>query len=117
MSTRFDSNQRYCVEKTLGTGDTSKELMPAVTGVTYFVTNARIHCLVAAAQTVFVGDADGTNKAFNLPASFPIHSFVTLNLLEGLSMKAGQALIIKPAAAGPSMHVVVEGYLTKAIAP
>lgn len=113
MPTDFEVYQRFCKEVTLGTGDAVKEIMPAEAGVTYFVTNGRIHCLVSAAQAVYVGDNDATNKAFSVAASFPVNSQVSLNLAEGLSMKTGQSLVIKPAAAGPSFHVVIEGYLTR----
>jgi len=109
----FEKFQRFTTEATLGAADASKELMPAVSGVTYAVTRLAATCLVSAAQAAYVGDSSGTVKALSVAASFTLHAQARLNLLEGLKITAGEALIVKPAAAGPSFHVVVEGYIIR----
>lgn len=110
MGLPFENYQRFCTEETLAVGDASKTLMAAVTGVTYYVTAVCATCLVSAAQAVYVGDSSGTQKALSLPASFPANSQAFTQLQEGLALTLSEALVIKPAAAGPSFHVVVEGY-------
>lgn len=113
MGLPFENYQRFCVQNTLAVGDATKVLIAAVTGVQYFVTAVCATCLVSAAQSVYVGDSSGTVKALSLAASFPAHSQAFTQLNEGLALTSGQALSITPAAAGPSFHVVVEGYLKR----
>lgn len=107
--------QPFVAEVTLGAGDATKTLKAATTGVSYVVTGVYATCLVSAAQTVFVGDSSGTVKALSIAASFTLHNQVRTGPLNraGLVLTEGEALIVKPAAAGPSFHVVVEGYLKK----
>ena len=107
--------QPFVIEKTLGAGDSSKELKAAATGISYVVTSVIATCLVSGAQIVYVGDSSGTIKALSLAASFTLHAQARMGPLNriGLVLTEGEALIIKPAAAAPSFHVVVEGYLQK----
>lgn len=114
MGLPFENYQRFCEEVTLGAADASKTIKAAVTGVQYFVTSICATCLVSAAQTVYVGDSSGTKKALSLASNFPAHSQAFTQLNEGLGLTVGEAIIVKPAAAGPSFHVVCEGYLKKA---
>ncbi len=113
MGLPFENYQRFCTQNTLAVGDATKVLMAAVSGVTYFVTSVCVTCLVSAAQTVYVGDSSGTVKALSLPASFTAGAQAFTQLLHGLQLTKSQALSITPAAAGPSFHVVVEGYLKR----
>lgn len=110
MGLPFENYQRFCVQNTLAAGDASKTLMAAVSGVRYYVTAICATCLTSAAQSVYVGDSSGTVKALSLAASFAQHSQAFTQLQEGLALTLSEALVIKPAAAGPSFHVVVEGY-------
>lgn len=105
--------QRFSVQATLGTGDASKTLLAGAAGVTIVVMCVKALCLVSAAQAVYVGDTSGAVKAISLAASYTLHASNDLQLLEGLRLTEGESLIIKPAAAGPSFHVVAEGYLLK----
>lgn len=113
MGLPFENYQRFCVQNTLAAGDATKVLMAAVSGVQYFVTAVCVTCLTSAAQAVFVGDSSGTVKALSLAASFPANSQAFTQLNEGLPLTISEALSITPAAAGPSFHVVVEGYLKR----
>ncbi len=112
---QVEARQRFSKAVTLGTGDASKEIMPAVTGVTYHVMNVVLTCLVSAAQAIYVGDSSGTVKALSLAANFPLHSQAAIMLLEGLGITIGESLVVKPASPGPSFHAVVEGYLVKQV--
>lgn len=105
--------QRFSVQDTLGAGDASKTLVTGGAGITIVVTTAIITCITAAAQATYVGDTSGTVKALSVAASFSQHLQASVQLLEGLKLTEGENLIIKPAAAGPSFHAVVEGYLLK----
>lgn len=113
MSLPAEVYQRFSVQNTLGAADASKTLLDVGAGVTVVVMNIKATCIASAAQSVYVGDTSGTVKAISLGASFPVHGESALQLLEGLKLTEGEDLIIKPAAAGPSFHVVAEGYLLK----
>jgi hypothetical protein len=103
--------QGFCVEKTLGTGDASKELIAAEAGVTICVVAATLISLVAAAQAIYVGDTSGNVKALSVAASMTANlAVMTGPHPYGLQLTKGEALIIKPAAAGPSVHVSISGY-------
>lgn len=113
MALPFENYQRFCEETTLGAAETTKTIKAAVSGVQYFVTSVIATCLTSAAQAVYVGDSSGTKKALSLAASFPAHSQAAVQLNEGVGLTISEALIIKPVAAGPSFHVIVEGYLKR----
>lgn len=116
MALPVETKQRFSVQDTLGAGDSSKTLVAAVAGVTVVVMNVTVTCLVSGAQAVFVGDDSGTVKALSLAASFPQHQQAIIQLVEGLPLTESEALVIEPAAAGPSFHCLVEGYLLKSSA-
>lgn len=105
--------QRFSAQVTLGTGDASKTLLAGVAGARIFVNLAKVTCLVSAAQAVYVGDTSGTVKALSLAASYPLHSEARTESIVGLQLTSGEDLIIKPAAAGPSFHCVVDGYIVR----
>lgn len=113
MALPFEIRQRFSVALTLGTGDASKTLVDIGAGVTICVTNILMIGLVAAAQVLYVGDTSGTVKVLSVAASWPANNFINAQFNQGLALTEGEDLIIKPAAAGPSVHVVVEGYLVK----
>lgn len=113
MTLPVEQRTRFSKSVTIATGDTSKEIMAADSATTYYVMNCVMTCITSAAQAVYVGDSSGTVKALSLASGFPQHSQASVQLLEGLKLTAGEALVVKPAAAGVSFHVVVEGYLTK----
>ena len=112
----LNTEQRFCAEKTLAAGDASKELVAANAAVQIVVTYVHSVGLVAAvAQTVYVGDSSGTVKVLSLPASIPVlgQEHTIGPLTEGIKLTKGESLTIIPAIAGPSIHVVVEGYLLR----
>lgn len=109
----FEANQRFCVQATLDTGDTSKSLKAAVTGYSICVTRVDLTSITAAAQALYVGDSSGNVKAISVAASFTAHAQAHMESEEGLKLTVSEALIIKPAAAGPSVHVVATGYILK----
>lgn len=114
MALPFELRQRFCVQATLATGDASKTLVDVGAGVTIVVTSLNVMGMVAAAQVLYVGDTSGTVKVASYPASHPaVGVSRQIELKEGLKLTEGEDLIIKPAAAGPSVHVVAEGYLLK----
>lgn len=108
-----ERQQRFSVQGTLGAGDASLTLLTGGTGIIICVLNAVVTCLTSAAQALYVGDTSGTVRAISLASAFPQHAQAGVNLTEGLPLTVAENLIIKPAAAGPSFHVVVDGYLTK----
>lgn len=109
----MEREQKFCVSGTLGTGDASVTLKAAVAGFSYYITGVILTSLTAAAQALFVGDSSGTVKAISVGASFTAHAQARMYVREGLKLTAGEAILVKPAAAGPSVHVVVEGYLIR----
>ena len=107
----FEARQRFTAQATLGAGDATKTLFDVGTTQTAYITSVIATCLVSAAQAVYVGDSSGTVEALSLAASFTLHGQASVQLLNGLALTKGEDVIAKPAAAGPSFHVVVEGYL------
>lgn len=113
MSLPLLVRQRFSVQDTLGAADTSKTLKDVGAGETIHVLSVTVTSLVASAQTLYVGDTSGTVKAISLGISLVVNSQAVVQLMEGLALTEGEDLIIKPAAAGPSVHVVAEGYVIK----
>lgn len=106
-----EKNPRFCVQVTLAAVDTVQILQAAVTNRIYVVTRYVITGIIAAAQTLYLGDTSGTVKVVNLPVSIPAAGQqLTAEMEQGLPLTVSQALVIQPAAAGPSVHVLVEGY-------
>lgn len=115
MAFDFEREQKFTVQATLAATDASKVLRAGVAGETIVVTSVILTSITAAAQVLYVGDEAGTVKALSLPASKPdAGNQASLQLVNGLAITAGDDLIIKPAAAGPSVHVVAEGYIRRA---
>ena len=113
MSLPFDTEQRFCVQATLGTGDSSKVLKAAAANEQIVVTDVWLTSLTSAAQVQYVGDESATVKALSLAASITAGVQAHLRLKQGLALTIGEDLIVKPAAAGPSVHVVAEGYILR----
>jgi len=113
MSTLFESESRFCVQGTLGTGDATKVLRVALAEEQLVVVSVSLLSKVAAAQVLFVGDTSGTVKALDVAASLTAHAQLYWQMLEGLKLTKGENLVVTPAAAGPSVHVVVEGYILR----
>jgi len=114
MSYPIETEQTFTTQQTLGAGDATKTLVAAESGVRFVVTAVILTIITAAAQTLYVGDSSGTVKAISIAASAPANTQYVIQLVRGLELTSGVALIIKPAAAGPSVHCVVEGWKKRA---
>lgn len=99
------------MQATLLAADTSKTLKAAPgTGLRLVVTTLSCTILTSAAQTVDVGDISSTNLALRIPVSVAAGVQYQVNLEEGLSLVTNEQLRLIPAAAGPSVHCVAEGF-------
>lgn len=105
--------QRFSTVAVLTAAQTSVVVMPGVTGYQYVIINGTLTCLVSAAQGVYLGDSSGTVKPMQAAASFAANAQLALQLLEGIKLTKSETVILKPDAAGPSIHAVVEGYILK----
>jgi hypothetical protein len=111
MAGRLDNKERWSAEVTLLAADTTKTLLATPTGTrkTIVVTHVVAHCLVSAAQAVDI--KIGSVNVRRLAASEAVGSESFLGPMDyGLIGQAASAMTIVPAAAGPSWHVVAEGY-------
>lgn len=100
-------------EATLGTGETGHTIQAApatpYAGRTLYVTHVHVTSLVAAAQAIDI--KIGSVNIIRLPASWAAGSETFVGpMIRGIKGQAGQALTITPAAAGPSIHAIAEGY-------
>ncbi len=109
----FERYQRFSVQNTLAAADSTKTLLAGGAGITIVILSVTVTGLTAAAQAVYVGDTSGTVKALSFGVSLAVNAQLAVQLVEGLRLTEGEDLIVKPAAAGPSVHVVAEGYLLK----
>lgn len=104
--------QPWVAQTTLAAVDTSKSIKAAPgAGKQLVVTRLTASVITAAAQTVDIEDTSGTVEALKLPASAAGQWQLNLSEDAGLELTANEALIIKPAAAGPAIHVVASGYI------
>jgi hypothetical protein len=111
MNLRQRVYQPWSAEATLGTGDATKTVKAAPgAGKRIVVTGYTWSVLVSAAQAVDVEDSSGTVHVLRLPAS-PGVVQGSYTFEAGLELTVNEALVITPAAAGPSVHVVAEGYI------
>lgn len=106
-----ESKEGWSAEITLGAADTTKTLLAAPTGQrkAIVVTHLVAHVLVSAAQTIDIKVGTVVIRKLGASAGVGVETFVG-PMVKGLFGQAGQALTIVPAAAGPSVHVVAEGY-------
>lgn len=104
--------QPWSVQTTLGAADTTKTLR-AAPGANLQLVVSVLNCtvLISAAQAVDVEDTSGAVEFLRLPLSVAAGLDYARNLDEGLKLTVNEALIIKPAAAGPSIHCTAEGYV------
>lgn len=105
-----ENYKRWSAEVTLDTGDTSKSLLAAPGAnkqivVTFLVASV----VVSAAQAVDI--AIGTVNVMRIGASPGVAAQQFMGpMVEGIKGIANTALVITPAAAGPKIHVIAEGY-------
>jgi hypothetical protein len=111
MAGPIDNYELWSSTVILDTGDTSKTIVAVPSGTRKRIVVTFIHCfsVIAAAQAVQA--KIGTVVVADLPATWPVASeFFSGSLYKGLRGDAGAALVITPAAAGPRIHVIAEGY-------
>lgn len=110
MANGQDTYQQWSAEVTLGAGETSHVIQAAPgANKTLVVTFIVIHILTSAAQAADI--TIGATNILRLPASLAAGSEAFFGpLIRGIVGAANTALVITPAAAGPAIHVVAEGY-------
>lgn len=111
MAYRGERAEKWSGEITLGIADATKTHTAAPTGNRKAIvcTHLIARVLVAAAQDVDI--KIGTVLLKRIKANEVVGTEAFLGpMVEGLKGQAGQPLTIVPAAAGPSIHVVAEGY-------
>lgn len=97
-------------QATLGAGDASKTIIAAPgAGKKLVVTKIIATVVTVAAQTVDIEDTSGTVEVLKLPASAAGQYRAEFG--HGMELTTNEALIIKPAAAGPAIHVSAEAYV------
>lgn len=110
MATPQEGYKNWSAEITLGAADTSKTLVAAPGATqTLVCTHLVARFLVAAAQDVDIKIGTVMLRRFKASEVVGTESFFG-PMLRGIVGQLGQPLTINPAAAGPSIHVVAEGY-------
>lgn len=111
MPTPEDQFPRWSAQATLAAGDSTKTIKAAAaTGYQLVVTRYAITSVTSAAQAVDLEDTSGTVEVCKLAASMTVNTQVRAEFVNGLALTKAEALILKPAAAGPAMHCWAEGY-------
>ena len=115
MAIPQETRKLWQAEITLLAADTTKTLLAAPAGSTtspetkIVVTHIVAHVLVSAAQAVDI--KIGSVNVRRLAASEAVGAETFFGpMINGIEGQALQALTIVPAAAGPSVHVIAEGY-------
>lgn len=106
---RMDRMENWSAEITLGAADTTKTLLALKAGRKIVVTHIVTRVLISAAQAVNI-TIGGVNVK-RIAASEAVGSESFFGPMErGIVGDAATALLIVPAAAGPSVHAIAEGY-------
>lgn len=110
VSAQSDINrfQAWAIEADLLAADTTRVLVPALTGVTRYVVTVNCTVLTSAAQAVDVESSDAAVEVLRIPLSGTGQH--RLQLINGIALPISTGLRIQPAAAGPAVHCVAEGY-------
>lgn len=110
MLSRFGNLPTWAATVTLGAGDSTKTIKAAPgAGKSLYVTKLVLSVVTSAAQAVDVEDSSGTVEILKLPASATGQWGWAMDY--SVPLTANEALVIKPAAAGPAIHVIAEGYV------
>jgi hypothetical protein len=104
--------ETWAVEGTLLVGDTTRTLLAARADSTMVLTHMTARVIVSAAQAVNLTIGSVTVKRFAVSEPIASEAFVG-PMLKGIYGQKGQALVATPAAAGPSIHFIAEGYWLK----
>lgn len=104
--------EQWSAEATLLVGDATRALLAGKAGFTPFATHVTAMSLVAAAQAIDI--KSGAQVIKRLPATFPVGNEAFAGpMFRGIKGISGAGIDIVPAAPGPSVHVVAEGYWMK----
>lgn len=115
MPPRQHHSQPWGVAIAFVAGDATKTIKAAPgVGNRLVVTKLSVHITTTAAQAIDVEDTSGTVEVLKLGISAPVNGEYTFDLERGIDLTVNEALIYKPAAAGPAGHVIAEGYITGA---
>lgn len=107
-------NQAWSAQVTLLAADTTKTLKAAPgAGASLVVTDLACTSLTSHAATTDIEDTSGTVEAMRIATTATVNQRHVTSLSQGLPLTANEALIIKPSAAGPSLHCVAEGYILR----
>lgn len=104
--------QLRTAEVTMLAADASKEIVAAPgAGKKIVVHSIQGSILVSAAQACDIEDTSGTEELIRFAASPTAHMQFARKWDNGYPLTTNEALLIKPAAAGPSVHVTVEYWI------
>ncbi len=111
MNLRQRNYPPWSAEATLAAGDATKTVKAAPgAGKALVVTHVAWEVITSAAQATDLQDTSGTKFVARLPVSPGLVSGER-HWDFGLQLTTNEAFIVKPGAAGPSVHVYAEGYV------
>lgn len=102
----------WSVAVVLAAADSTKVIKASPgAGSRLVVTKLLIVCATSAAQAVDIESGDGAVEIVTLPASFAAGATITFSGEEGVPLPPNTTLRAQPAAAGPKLSIVAEGYV------
>lgn len=111
MAIPQETCERFSVEVTALAGDATKVVLAAKAGRRAVVTYCHVIGLVAAAQAFDVQSSDAAVNVVRAGASLAVNAELFFGpMIEGVVLPIGTGIRYQPAAAGPSVHIVCEGY-------
>jgi hypothetical protein len=106
-----ETAERFSAEVTCLAADATKVILAAKAGRRPVVTYCHVIGMVLAAQAFDIQSSDGAVNIIRGGASLPVNAELFYGpLVEGVVLPVGTGIRYQPAAAGPGVHVVVEGY-------
>lgn len=106
-----ETAERFSFEVTALAGDATKVLLAAKANRRPVVTYCHVIGLIAAAQAFDIQSSDGAVNVIRVGASLAVNAELFYGpLVEGVVLPIGTGIRYQPAGAGPSVHIVCEGY-------
>ena len=97
----------------MGAADATKVLVAGQPGRIFNVTGWLLSSVIAAAQAFDLESTDGAVELEKIAATWAVGSRVqSFDLWKGIALPVGTGLRLQPAAAGPSVLAIFEGYFT-----
>lgn len=106
---RQDVNENFSFSVTLAAADATKTLVAAKAGRSIVITHLVFRVITSAAQLVTVAAGSTVVKRIGVSEAVGAEGFIG-PMAYGLIGQSGQALVATPAAAGPAIDFVGEGY-------